>query len=305
MIERWVDVSTAYLASAKARESLARDPYWPKWDSPWWHMTLLFELGRADAIPRPAAEDMFAALESKYVRWFPNPREPLPAGKDPSRDALCHCGLGNMLQTLEACGLDVDARAPWMRPWFLRYQLPDGGLNCDEKAYEKGTASSIQSTLPALEAVISAPRPLTLAEGEFVDRGAEYLIERRLACRRRDGRPMDEDFLKIGFPRFYDYDVLRGLSFLAAWSRVQKRPVPREAVAPTLSALAARFPDGTIRVEKAGLAAEGSLNPAEGGTWSRGPASSFPLLDAARRVGAASEVLTRRWAEARAALGAA
>lgn len=305
MIERWIAVSTAYLASPKARESLARDPYWPKWDSPWWHMTLLFELGRADAIPEEAAEAMLAAIEAKYPRWFPNPREPLPPGKDDHRDGLCHCGLGNMVQALEARGLDLDARAPWMRAWFLRYQLPDGGLNCDEKAYEKGTASSIQSTLPALEAVVRAPRPLTLAEEEFVDRGAEYLIERRLVCRRSDGRPMDPDFLKIGFPRFYDYDVLRGLSFLADWARIRRRIVPREAVAPSLSALAARFADGVIRVEKAGLAAEGSLNPGEGGAWARGSASSFPLLESARRVGAPCDALTRRWAEVRSALGAA
>ncbi|HEX4047645.1 MAG TPA: hypothetical protein VH309_07420 [Elusimicrobiota bacterium] len=303
MIERWIAASTAYLASAKARESLARDPYWPKWNSPWWHMTLLFELDRADAIPKEAAEAMLAAIEAKYPRWFPNPREPLPPGKDYHRDGLCHCGLGNMAQTLAACGLDLETRAPWMGAWFLRYQLPDGGLNCDERAYAIGTASSIQSTLPALEAVVRTPRPLTLAEEEFVDRGARYLIERRLACRRGDGRPMSEEFLKIGFPRFYDYDVLRGLSFLAAWSRVRRRPVPREAVLPSLSALSARFPDGRIRVEKPGLAAEGSLNPSEDGAWARGAASSFPLLDSARRAGAESEALSRRWAEVRSTLG--
>ena len=303
MIERWIAASTAYLASAKARESLARDPYWPKWDSPWWHMTLLFELGRADAIPRESAEAMLAAIENKYPRWFPNPREPLPPGKDYHRDGLCHCGLANMAMTLEACGVDLDARAPWVRAWFLRYQLPDGGLNCDERAYEKGTASSIQSTLPALEAVARTPRPLTLAEEEFLDRGAEYLIARRLVCRRSDGRPMSEEFLKIGFPRSYDYDVLRGLSFLADWSCVRRRIVPREAVAPSLSALAARFPDGKIRVEKAGLAAEDSLNRGEGGAWARGAASRFPLLDSACRVGEESPALTRRWSEVRAILG--
>src|SRR5271167_2790717 len=88
MIERWIAASTAYLDSAKARESLVRDPYWPKWDSPWWHMTLLFELDRADAIPKEAAESMLAAIEKKYPRWFPNPRDPLPAGKDSHRDGL-------------------------------------------------------------------------------------------------------------------------------------------------------------------------------------------------------------------------
>jgi hypothetical protein len=300
VIERWVAASTAYLSSSKMLESISLDPYWPKWNSPWWHMTLLFELDRADAIPKEAAEAMLAAIDSKYVRWFPNPREPLPPGKDYHRDGLCHCGLGNMAQTLEACGLDLDARAPWMRAWFLRYQLPDGGLNCDERAYEKGTSSSIQSTLPALEAIVRTPRALTLAEEEFLDRGAQYLIDRRLVCRRSDGRPMSEEFLKIGFPRFYDYDVLRGLSFLAAWSRVRRRIVPKEAVAPSLSALSARFPDGRVRVEKAVLAGEDSLNRGEGGSWARGAASGFPLLDSARRVGAESEVLTRRWAEVRA-----
>ena len=301
MIERWIAASAAYLGSAKARESLARDPDWPKWDSPWWHLTLLHELGRADAVPREAAEAMMAAIEAKYPPYFPNPREPLPPGKDYHRDGLCHCALGNMANALAACGIDVDARAPWIRAWFLRYQLPDGGLNCDEKAYASGTASSIQSTLPVLEYVVRTPRPLTLAEEDFLDRGAEYLIQRRLACRRGDGRPMSEEFLKIGFPRFYDYDVLRGLSFLADWSRVRRAIVPREAVAPTLSALGARFPDGKIKVEKPGLAAEGSLNPAADGTWGRGSASTFPLLESARRAGEVSEVLTRRWAEVRSA----
>ena len=146
MIERWIAASTAYLDSRKAQASLDADPYYPKWDSPWWHMTLLWELGRADAIPKQAAEAMFLAMDAKYPRYFPNPREPLPEGKDIHRDCLCHCGLGNMYQTLAACGLDLDHRAPWMRAWFLHYQLPDGGLNCFEQAYDKGGASSIQST---------------------------------------------------------------------------------------------------------------------------------------------------------------
>ena len=305
MIERWIAASTAYLGSAKARASLACDPYYPKWNSPWWHMTLLFELDRADAIPKEAAEAMLAAIETKYLRFFPTVREPLPPDKDPHRDAPCHCGLGNIYQTLAACGLDLDARAPWMRAWFLRYQLPDGGLNCDDKAYTKGTASSVRSTLPALEAVLRASRPFTLLEEDFLDRGAEYLIERRLVCRRRDGRVMDESFLKIGFPRFYDYDVLRGLSFLAAWSRARRKPVPRDAIGGALSALSARFPDGVIRVEKAGLVSEKSLVLSADGIWSGGAATSFPLLDSVRRVGAESAVLTRRWAEVRSILGAA
>jgi hypothetical protein len=294
-----VEASAAYLASERARESLAADPYWPKWDSPWWHLTLLHELDRADAVPRGSAEALLAAIETKYLRWFPTVREPPPPGCDPYRDVLCHCALGNAIQALEACGLDLDARAPWMREWLLRYQLPDGGLNCDERAYEAGTASSIQSTLPALEAVARAPRALTPAEEEFLDRGAAYLIARRLVLRRRDGRVMDESFLRIGFPRFYDYDVLRGLEFLAEWSVRRGRAVPRDATAGVLAGLESRFPDGRVRVEKAGLAAAGSRVRGADGAWGPGAASDFPLLREARRVGEASETLSRRWARVR------
>lgn len=302
MIERWVESSRAYLGSAKARESLAADPYWPKWDSPWWHMLLLWELGRPQDIPRPIAEAMLDALATRYLPFFPNPREPLPPGKDVYRDTQCHCGLANMYQALRDCGLDVDAKAPWIRRWFLRYQLPDGGLNCDERAYEKGGASSIQSTLPALEAVLrGAKGSHTPSEEAFLDRGAEYLMERRLAFRRRDGKPMDPSFLEVCFPRFYDYDVLRGLSFLVEWVIVRGGKVPDEAVAPAMKALAKRFPDGVIKVERPGLPAETTLR-LEGGAWRRVPeTSTFPLLDHCRRPGTPIPVLSKAWSGARAA----
>lgn len=303
MDDRWIAASTAYLSSAKARESLARDPYWPKWDTPWWHMSVLFELDRADAIPKDAAEAMFSAIEAKYLRFFPNPREPLPPGKDGHRDAMCHCGLGNMYQILKACGVDLDARSPWMRAWFLQYQLPDGGLNCDERVYERGGSSSIQSTVCALEAMLLTEREFTPSEELFLDNAAQYLIDRRLVCRRSDGAVMNPEFLKIGFPRFYDYDALRGLTALARWSVARRQTVPRDAISGILSAFKARFPDGKVRVEKSGLAAEGSHNPAADGTWGRGTASTFPLLTSARKTGVVSEVLTRRWDEAFAVLG--
>lgn len=303
MNDRWIEFSTAYLASKKAKDSLAKDPYWPKWDSSWWHMTLLWELGRADAIPKEAAEGMLAAIEAKYLKFFPNPREPLPQGKDPHRDALCHCALGNMYQTLAACGLDLDARAPWMRAWFLRYQLPDGGLNCDEKVYEKGGASSIQSTLPVLEAVLAAGRPLTPSEEHFVDLGAEYLLERRLAFRRKDGQLMNPGFLDIGFPRFYDYDVLRGLSFIAEWARLRRRLVPRRAVSWIFDSFDDRFPDARVRVEKEGLPAiETSWNEKDG-AWARGKAGTFALLDAVRKVDSPCDALTERWMTVKKVLG--
>ena len=38
-------------------------------------------------------------------------------------------------QIIAACGVEVDRALPWARPWFVRYQMSDGGLNCDSDAY--------------------------------------------------------------------------------------------------------------------------------------------------------------------------
>ncbi len=43
-----------YLTSEEALQSIGRDPYWPKWDSPWWHMSLLNEMDLTGEIPWPA-----------------------------------------------------------------------------------------------------------------------------------------------------------------------------------------------------------------------------------------------------------
>lgn len=307
MIDRWVETSRAYLASAKAQDSIAADAYWPKWDSPWWHMVVLWELGRAKDIPVEASKAMLEAVSTRYVDFFPNPREPLPAGRDAYRETHCHCSLGTMYQVLRDCGHDVDSAAPWIRRWFLRYQLPDGGLNCEDSAYASGGASSIQSTLPALEAILRGVKGgHTPAEEAFLDRGAAYLLERRLAYRRNGGAVMNAAFLQVAFPRFYDYDVLRGLGFLVEWVVVRGGKVPDAAVSETMKALAARFPDGVVKVERPSLPATKTLERDATGQWRKGGlATPFPLLEACRRPGTPIPALSKAWSGARAAFSRA
>src|SRR5438445_13869636 len=107
MIDSWIAVSAAYLTSKKAKDSLALDPYWPKWDSPWWHMSLLWEIGRADLIGRPVIRKMTEAHRSHFLDHFPLTSEEVPPGIDRYRDISCHCALGNMYQILDACCVDV------------------------------------------------------------------------------------------------------------------------------------------------------------------------------------------------------
>ena len=57
-----IEKSKAYLASPEALQSIERDPYWPKWHSPWWHMCLLNELNLAQEIPAQAINKMIQKL---------------------------------------------------------------------------------------------------------------------------------------------------------------------------------------------------------------------------------------------------
>jgi hypothetical protein len=300
----------AYLASPAALDAVNLDPYWPKWDSPYWRMLLLFEMGLASEIPGDLARAFAASLDARCLRFFPYRVEDVPKGF-PHQKIPCHCQLGCAAQMLAAAGVDVDAALPWVRPWLLRYQMADGGLNCDEAAYlRERPHSSILSTLPPLEAVLRATaRPFTPDEERFLDRGARYLIERRL-CRSisRGGALMDPTFLEPTFPRFYDYDVLRGLSFLLEWAERLERPLPEAAIAETVAHLEARERrDGGIAVGRRAFAGVATFRPAPGedphGGWTaRVPAAHFSLLDAVSVEGERSPHLERAWTGARARL---
>ncbi|MEK7865965.1 MAG: hypothetical protein AAB434_04735 [Planctomycetota bacterium] len=288
-----------YLESDAARESLEADPYWPKWESPWWRMTLLWEMGLADRIPPATARALVHALSTKCLHTFPFRIEDVPAGVDPIRGIPCHCQLGTGYQVLAACGVDVDCELPWIRAWFLKYQLPDGGLNCDEEAYVRPTPrSSVVSTLPPMEAVLRCtPRNFTAEEEAFLDRGAAYLITRSL-CRsvKRGGAIIDATWLETGFPRFYFYDVLRGLSFLVEWAEKRRLALPAASVLETCERLAG----GELRPVREDVAKTRTRRRTPEGEWERGvPAGTFPLLGEVSDPARPSPALGASWRKAK------
>lgn len=306
-----IDASVAYLASPAARESIAIDLYWPKWDSPWWHMVALFEVGEAARIPASAVTAMVAALEALPLHTFPLRASEVPAGLDMALHTSCHCALGTMHQVLTAAGVDVEAALPWIEPWFPRYQLADGGLNCDNDAYlVDEVASSMVGTIHGLVAMLQGdPAAWSAERRAFVDRAAAFLVERQLVlgspsrhnAAERDAAPA---WRQLCFPRFYFYDVLLGAHALVRWATVTGGRIAGTALLPAIEHLAASAPDGVLRK---GREAVGSTRTrrfdVETGTWvRREPATRFPLLDAASRVGEACPFLTRQWRTTRADL---
>jgi len=301
-IERGIADSVAYLESEAAPRSIALDPYWPKWDSPWWHMLLLHELGEAGRIPGRAVVAMLAGLEAYPLHIFPIHPGEAPPGTDLSRDVACHCALGCMYQVLSAYGVPVGRALPWIEAWFLRYQMADGGLNCDEHAYLKTDEcpSSMVGTIAPFEAML-----VRGTQGAFLERGARFLIERALSqgsptahnARERDAAPA---WRQPCFPRFYYYDVLRGLAALVRWAEATAQPLLYAAVAGVVDELIERASDGVIRIGRQAYVGMTTVVPTlERGSAVRQPASTFALLDAVSQIGEPSEALTRQWTAAR------
>jgi hypothetical protein len=305
-IERGIAHSVAYLGSDAAVRSIELDTYWPKWHSPWWHMLLLHELGEARQIPARVVARMVEGLDALPLHIFPIHPGDAPPGTDLSRDTSCHCALGSMYQVLTACGVEVDHALPWIKPWFLRYQMADGGLNCDERAYLQTDEcpSSMVGTVAPFEAMLLG-RSWTSDQRAFLDRAARFLIERRLmrgspTVHNAVERDAEASWRMPCFPRFYFYDVLRGLGALVSWAEASEQSLPWDAVGGVVAHLVASFPDGVVRLQRRGYEGRTTLVPTHDRAPSpRQPASTFPLLEAASVIGERCDVLTRQWSAAR------
>ncbi|MEK7355765.1 MAG: hypothetical protein AAB250_04920, partial [Bdellovibrionota bacterium] len=223
------------------------------------------------------------------------------------RGTMCHCQLGNVYQVLAEWGVAVDTELPWMRPWFLRYQMSDGGMNCDNEAYlvKHETPSSMVGMISVFEAVLKyTPRAFTPEEAAFLAKGAGFLISRELrlgsaTVYNASERKSAEEWVNLCFPRFYLYDVLRGLSALLLWREKTGGSVPASAISSVVSFLKEKFPDGQVQIGRLIYDKAKTFSPSDSGGWVRGPASAFPLLEKVSPIGEVSPWLSAKWAEAK------
>lgn len=315
-IQKALQSSLSYLNSNEALSSLERDPYWPKWNTPWWHMLLLYEMGWVHLIPEVVVHKMVEVLKTYYLKFFPIKEEEIPKGTDQYRKIPCHCALGSMYQVLFFYGVNVDVELPWIRPWFLKYQLSDGGLNCDEKAYLKlFPKSSIVSTLPCLEAVLysrsrdlnfkslsttpgSLADSLTIDEINFLNRGADYLVRHQLFRKQTTGEIIDSQWMEIKFPRFYEYDFLRGYYFLIRWNEISEYPIPKNLTDVVTSLVSQQWSDQGILLKRYHQIDDRSYQPSEDTSdknWIWGKSSEFDLMKAVSFEGCPCPILTQQW----------
>ena len=256
-----------------------------KWNGPWWHIATLCEMGEADRIPKETAQRALELL--KHGAWpkFVITKEDAPSiNSDRAKMDCCHCELGVFYATLSRCGCVIVKEIPWIREWFLKHQLPDGGLNCTPSAYRNSLKSSIVSTLPPLEAILFfTERKFTNKEEKLLDEGASYLVDHRLVCRKSDGSVINQEWLKPLFPRFFEYDILRGMHYLVEWSKRRKKTLPRKVILEGIGRMRNYIDGSNVTIGR-------HVNDKNGDWHGR----TFPLLKSVSRVGDVSPYLTKQ-----------
>lgn len=255
-----------------------------KWDGAWWHMSVLYEMGEVSQIPESVIARAKHLLETQVWQTFVISIDDQPTTEsDKMKMDCCHCELAVFYKILMAYGYDLDRELPWIREWLLKHQLPDGGLNCDPEAYVGSRKSSIVSTLPPLEAILwHTDREYTEQEAAFLDEGARYLMEHRLVCSKQTGNVIDAEWLKPCFPRFFEYDILRGMSYLAEWSLRRNKALPVGLLVEGLERLSSSMTAEGLRIGRQVFDSQGP--------WS---GQTFQLLEAVSGLGDVSPYLTR------------
>jgi hypothetical protein len=264
-------------------------------------------MGEAKRIPQITIRTFVECLNRVPVKIFPIHQGELPENLDPYRSSPCHCQLGNVYQVLAEWGLDVDKELPWIRPWFMRYQMADGGLNCDSSAYlvKDEIPSSMVGTIAAFEAILLYTlRPWTNEEISFLNKTAQFLLKRKLMVgsttqHNASERESAEQWTKLCFPRFYLYDVLRGLNAILRWGDLMKQSVPYDAIKDVVVVLKSQFSDGRVRIGRQSFENVKTMSQSSTDEWLwPQPATFFPLLDHVSVIGEESPFLTKRWEEA-------
>jgi hypothetical protein len=145
-------------------------------------------------------------------------------GKEPPEESafvadLVHqmtlsCLTGNVVAALLRLGYGDDPRLWRAVDWLVSIQNADGGWLCPYwKAHVRDTHSCFYGTICALEAFAEIPedkRPPAVKEAAA--RGAEFLLMHRLyRADHHDFQVINPNWLKLAFPWFYGYNILRGL----------------------------------------------------------------------------------------------
>jgi len=215
----------------------AATPYKPKYKATYWTLMVLGHLGlrRDDQRVQRAVDYVFrfqqpnggfaetgevgARREYDYVvqrrkaRGKETPDESVFV-PDLIHQMTLSCLTGNVVAALLRLGYGDDPRLSRAVDWLVSIQNADGGWLCPYwKAHIRDKHSCLYGSICPLEAFSEIPeerRPPAVQEAAA--RAAEFLLMHRLyRADHHDFRVINPNWLKLAFPWFYNYNILRGL----------------------------------------------------------------------------------------------
>jgi hypothetical protein len=218
-------------------------PYHPKYKASYWQIMTLGQLGmnKSDRRIKKACEYIFrfqleeggfsrhtpqSALEDYELLRRKGKRLPSPDEWVSSKvfEHQYSCLTGNMVAALIRIGYADDHRVRKALKWLVKIQNKDGGWLCPYwRAHIKDTHGCFYGTISPLEAFSEFPREkLTKEMKRAVERGAEFLLVHRLfKADHHNYKIINKSWLKLSFPWFYRYNILRGLDVLTKLGYVE------------------------------------------------------------------------------------
>lgn len=252
----------ALIQSEKALLMIERDVYWPKWDSPWWYILLLEETGRLAEVPAEAFKEFLICADRQYLKVFPVREEDVEGSVNGYTEVLCFCFLGSLMKVASRLDFDVFAHVPWAKNWLDRYQLPDGGYNCDDVAYTTSGKSSLVSTTAMLEGMIEYAKFTQDVESYVgnMQKAVGYLLKHQVYLSTSGTEIPDTNWDKIIFPRFNEFDFSRGLEAIFDFLLLTGKKVRGVAIERALALLRQKTDAGLAHSEKQWLSDEKTVS---------------------------------------------
>jgi hypothetical protein len=213
-------------------------PYQPKYKSSYWQIMILGHLGmdKTDSRVRKACDFIFRFQQDEggfscqsmeqLVRDYERRKEqcrelpPLPAKELAAQvfyQQQISCLTGNMSAALIRLGYKDDPRVKKALDWLVKIQLEDGGWQCPYwPAHIKDKHGCFMGTICAVEAFSELPKQeWTKQMEQTVENGAEFILMHRLfKADHHNFKVIKQGWLKLGFPWFWSYNILRGLDVL-------------------------------------------------------------------------------------------
>lgn len=196
----------ALLAGQQSDGGFGGHPY-KKWTGAHWRLVSLVEL----EIPQ-REQRAIRALDT-VLAWLTGAGHRSAIREVAGRTRRCASQEGNALAVASRLGVADDLRVQLLARSLVEWQWPDGGWNCD--ARPRVTTSSVHESLAPAWGLWEYARATGDADAARAARRAgESFLERRIFRSRRTGDVMHPDVVKLHWPPYWHYDVLRALVVL-------------------------------------------------------------------------------------------